>query len=66
MIDHQFARKVEALHRLGPRAVGCLLQEIANGRDLDERLAVYARLDPETLAWLGGDRFPPPPIRRVA
>lgn len=65
-IDQQFARKVEALHQLGPRAVGCLLQEIASGRDLRERLEVYSRLDPQTVIWLGGDRFPPPPIRAVS
>jgi hypothetical protein len=64
-LNQQFARKVEALHQLGPRAVGCLLQEIARGRELEERLEVYARLDPKTVAWLGGDRYPPPPIRAV-
>jgi hypothetical protein len=35
------------------------------GDDLDRRLEAYAALDPDLLVALGGDRFPPAPLRVV-
>src|SRR4051812_4236975 len=63
LADLRFEREVEALCRLGPRAVAELLARI--GRDylirtaIDQLVADSARrLTPELLAALGGDRFP--------
>jgi len=61
----RFQRDVEAVHRLGPRAVAELLLELKNGADLDDRLARYAELDPATVRALGADRFPPHPLSVV-
>ncbi len=61
-------RQFEHVHRLGPRAIEELAAELANGVDLDRALAVladFARLDPETVRQLGGDKFPPAPIHGV-
>ena len=57
--------QVEHVYRLGPRAVGELLDEVAQGENLDRALEAYQRLTPELLAALGGDRFPPAPIHEV-
>ena len=68
--DLAFRRKVERLHRLGPRAVTELLTEIGEQRlcrtYLEQRVRRYAEIDPEHLAALGGDRFPRPPLYEVA
>ena len=62
-------RHVKALHRLGPRAVHELLDEIARvhgiAADIDQRLAAYAAIDPEKLRLAGGDRFAPAPLRII-
>jgi hypothetical protein len=63
--DARFQRQVERLHDLGPRAVGELLREVANGADLGLCLTRYARLDPAVVKALGGDQFPPLPIYEV-
>jgi hypothetical protein len=59
------ARRV---HRLGPRVLFEVLDEIARdhgiAEDVDRRLAAYVdRLTPEMLRATGGDRFPPSPTR---
>jgi hypothetical protein len=60
-------RQVEALHRLGPRVVSELLDELGRHyglqADIERRLGKYARLDPALLRVLGVDRFPPTPLR---
>ena len=58
-------RRIEHLHRLGPRAVGELLYEVSEGEDLDRALEAYGRLTPDMLEALSGDRFPPLPIHEV-
>ena len=58
-------RQIEHVHRLGPRAVGELLYEVAKGEDLDRALEPYQRLTPNLLKAVGGDRFPPAPIHEV-
>ncbi len=63
--DLRFRRQVEHLHRLGPRAIGELLCEVAGGKDLDRALEPYQRLTPDLLKALGGNRFPPVPIHEV-
>jgi hypothetical protein len=63
-------RHVRALHRLGARAIGELLDELDRyhglGEDLDQRLdeAYATRLTSEMLYVTGGDRFPAAPIHR--
>jgi hypothetical protein len=68
--DLRFHREVERLHRLGPRATGELLLEIAEclaARSfVDERVKAYVALDPKVVKALGADRFPTPPIYPVA
>lgn len=67
--ERAFDRQVEALHRLGPRAVAEFLREIgARGMRwalIEQLLARYARLDPAVVRAVGGDRFPPPPPPRL-
>lgn len=58
----RFARLVEHLHALGPRAVGEFLVEVADPEDLFLVLERYARLHPETVRALGCDQFPSPPM----
>ena len=64
--DLRFHREAEKLHALGPRAIGELLAEIGEQRQcrtfIDQRLRAYARLDPEVVRQLDGDRFPRPPL----
>ncbi len=64
--DLKRQREVEYLHRLGPRAIGEMLREVANGEDLDRAIEAYQRLTPDLLKAVGGDRFPPLPIHRGA
>jgi hypothetical protein len=52
-------RHVECLHRLGPAPLGHFLREIELGANVAERLERYARLDPDFIRVLGGDRFAP-------
>ena len=67
--DLRFRRQVERLHDLGPRATGELLAEIGEQRAcrtfIDGRLEAYARLDPDVIRELNGDKFPRPPLHRV-
>ena len=67
--DLAFRRKVEHLHRLGPRAVHELLVEIGEQRlcrtYLEQRVRRYSEIDPEHLEALGGDTFPRPPLYEV-
>ena len=64
--DLRFHRQVEKLHRLGPRATGELLLEIAECLGcrsfVDQRLKAYAAHDPKVVKALDGDRFPRPPL----
>lgn len=65
----RWQRQVEQVHRLGPRAIAELLNELARhhgiGEDIDRRLAAYAAVDLHVLAAVGGDQFPVLPIRLV-
>ncbi len=61
----QRQRRIEHLHSLGPRAVGELLYEVAEGGDLDRALDAYERLTPSLLKAMGADRFPPSPIHEI-
>ena len=63
--DRRRQRQFEPVTRLGPRAVGELLYEVADGGDLDRALAAYERLTPALLKASGGDRFPPSPVHAV-
>lgn len=63
--DLRFQRAAAHLHRLGPRPVLEALIEVANGHDLYRVLANFARLDPDIVSALGGDRMPPTPIHEV-
>jgi hypothetical protein len=63
-------RQIEAIHRLGARVIGKLLDEISRyhgiGDDIDRRLARYTRLpNLSLLRAVGGDRFPPVPLHAV-
>jgi hypothetical protein len=59
-------RQVQAVHRLGSRTVGELLDEITRHHgiadDINRRLARYAAIDPEILRAFGGDRWPSAPV----
>jgi hypothetical protein len=69
--DLVFSRRVERLHRLGPRPLGEILIELIARwgeplrADLDQRLDRYLRLDPAVVHALGGDQFPAPPLHAV-
>src|ERR1700719_4421550 len=56
-------RQCELIWRLGARVFFELIDELDRrhglGADLDARLARYARLDPEILAAIGANQFPP-------
>ena len=56
--DPRFRQQIEAIHRLGPAALACLVAEIAAGADLRATIAAYAELDPGLIAAYGADRFP--------
>ena len=58
-------RAAEHLHDLGPRPILEALIEVEAGADLDRVLADFARLDPETVRQLDGDKFWPAPLREV-
>ena len=67
--DLRFRRRVERLHRLGPRAVGELLAELGAELSItsiiDQKLDTYADLDAEDIEATGGNRFWPLPLREV-
>jgi hypothetical protein len=63
--DPRKCRQIEIIWNLGPRVVGELLVEISDPIDLDLALARYARLDGDVVRALGGDQFPPFPLREV-
>ncbi len=59
-------RQIQHVYGLGHRAVHELVRDVAGGADLDHALAAYARLTPGLLSAVGGDHFPPAPIREVS
>ena len=62
-------RHVEQVHRLGARVLFELLDELGRHHgiedDIGRRLERFASLDHDLLTALGGDRFPPAPLRLV-
>ena len=52
-------RLVEHLHRLGPAPLGHFLREVENGASIPDHLERYAKIDPEFVRALGGDRYAP-------
>ena len=67
--DLRRRRKVQRLHRLGPRVLGEMLAEIGAERGIttiiDQKLERYAELDSEFLEAAGGNRFWPAPLREA-
>ncbi len=63
--DLRRERQIEHVYRLGVRAVGELLREVAEDDDLDRALEAYGRLTPDLLKALGGDHFPPAPLHEI-
>ena len=67
--DLRFRRKVQQLHRLGDRVLGELLAELGAERGIqtiiDQKLDIYAELNPEALEAAGGDKFWPAPLHEV-
>ena len=67
--DLRFHREAEKLHTFGPRPYAELLMEIGEQFKcrtfIDRRLRAYARLDPEVIRELDGDKFPRPPLYEV-
>jgi hypothetical protein len=59
-------RHVQAVYRLGSRAVGELLDEIGRHHgiadDIDRPHARYAAINPGMLREVGADRWPPAPL----
>jgi len=55
---HIKQRRARHLHSLGARAVLEALQEIEDGATVDDVLVRYARLTPELVRGVGGDRWP--------
>lgn len=68
-IEIRMQRLAGHLHGLGPRAIHELLTEVATAHGLEadvlDRLERYGRLAPDTVADVGGDRFPPRPLMSV-
>ena len=66
LADLRFARDVQALHRLGARALYEFLVELGRERlirtDLETRARRWTRLDCAMVDAAGGDRFPAPPL----
>ena len=67
--DLRRRRHVQQVHQLGDRVFGELLAELGAERGImtiiDQKLAHYAGLDPESLEATGGDKFWPAPLREV-
>ena len=65
----RFHRRIEHLHRLGPRVFGEMLAEIAAVTGQHVRVVdlveEYAALDPAVLRAVGGDSFPVMPLEVV-
>jgi hypothetical protein len=55
--DLRLRHLAQRLHALGERPLYEFLREVAAGADLIARLECYAKLDPDIVASLGGDRF---------
>ena len=53
------------LYSLGPRPVLEALADVEAGANLDRVLADFERIDAETVAELGADKFWPVPLREV-
>jgi hypothetical protein len=66
-VPQRAQRLAQHLHGLGARAIYEFIAEIASvyGDGVIVRIERYATLDRDILAVTGGDRFPPPPLRRV-
>jgi hypothetical protein len=66
----RFERDVAALHFLGLRALAEFLDELTSrvggGAACRSMLIDYGRVTPEVLRAVGGDRFPPRPVRAVS
>ncbi len=64
-----FQRKIERVHRLGPRVLGEMLAELGAERGIqtiiDEKLERYIELNPEALKAADGDEFWFAPVREV-
>jgi hypothetical protein len=64
--DPGFPRLTEPLHQLGPRPVGELLLDVADGRDLIKALEAYAQHDPKLVGYVGARDWSSVPLGRVA
>jgi hypothetical protein len=62
-------RQCAKLYQLGPRPLFEFLTELAlehdMGSTIDRKLSLYSGLDVDLVRALGGDHFPPLPIRSV-
>ena len=69
LTGQRFERQIARVHALGVRPLAEMIAEIATltGESalIADRVAAYARLDPEIVRALGGDRFPPIPPELV-
>ncbi len=65
----QFQRKVDHLHRLGPRAVGEMLAHLGAKHSIqtsiEQTVDHFAELEPEALDAAGGNRFWPAPLYKI-
>jgi hypothetical protein len=52
-------RLVEHLDMLGPKPIDHFLREVENGASIPDHLERYAKIDPEFVRALGGDRYAP-------
>ena len=67
--DLRFRRRVERLHRLGPRVTAELLAELGAERSIqtviDKKLTTYVSIEPEAIEAAGGDQFWSVPLHEV-
>ena len=65
----RFQRKVDHLHRLGPRAVGELLAQLGAKHSIqtsiEQTVDHFAEIEPEALDAAGGNRFWPAPLYKI-